>query len=94
MEIKKEFKTMPIPESNKRDANLSRYGDHSDSCIVCGKRTNEKFFIHASTDWVAVNILDDDLTHYGSESQGCFPIGSDCAKKLPKEFIHELPVIQ
>lgn len=36
-----------------------------------------------------ISILEEsDATALGFYSQGYFPIGNSCAKKMPKEFIH------
>ena len=84
------IKTHPIPESSKKEANEEKYGLTSKSCVCCGKPTAEKLSIHASTFWVAVNTDSEDLSSIGHESQGMFPIGCECAKKFPKEFIFNL----
>jgi hypothetical protein len=78
------MKTYPIYESPKKEANEKRYGLTSKSCVCCGKPTAEKLSIHCTTDWVAVNEPNQDLV---PNSQGAFPIGSECAKRFPKEFI-------
>lgn len=75
----------PIFESPQKEANENRYGLVSESCVCCGKHTTEKFFIHATTDWVATSLLDTEIDN----SQGCFPIGPECAKKFPVQFIFE-----
>lgn len=79
------MKTYPIYESSKKEANENLLGLHPNSCVCCGLKTAEKFFIHVSTDWLAVNT---DKTF--KESQGFFPIGPECAKKFPNEFIFKL----
>lgn len=78
------MKTFPIYESPKKEANEERYGLTGKSCVCCGKPTAQKLWIHATTDWVAVDEVDQDKV---PNSQGAFPIGSECAKKFPKEFI-------
>lgn len=78
------MKTHPIYESPMKERNEKRYGITSKTCVCCGKPTAEKLWIHATTAWVAVNEPDQDKV---SDSQGAFPIGSECAKKFPKEFI-------
>ena len=54
------------------------YNDE-EKCEYCGKKLgNNRLFVHITTDGVclpnSINIID--------QSQGCFPIGSECAKKL------------
>jgi hypothetical protein len=85
--MSKAIKTHPIWESPKKEDNEEKFGFHSNTCVCCGKPTAEKLFIHASTHWVAVNTDNDDLSSIGMQSQGSFPIGAECAKKFPKEFI-------
>lgn len=82
--------THPIYESPKKEEYIEKFGDHADSCICCGKPTVEKRWIHAITDWLAVDVDDSDLLPSG-RSQGYFPVGSECAKKFPKSFIFETP---
>lgn len=70
-------------QSIRYDENIELYGDHSDTCFLCGKRTSKNLYVHYTTDGYLVNVSDDII----SNSQGFFPIGSECAKKLPKSFI-------
>lgn len=53
-------------------------------CILCGKDTgkNPKYFVHLLTNGDLVSS-----DEYFKNSQGLFPIGSECRKKLSKEFI-------
>ncbi len=81
------MKTHKIIESPKKEANEEHYGIHHNSCVCCGKLTAEKLFIHANTNWMAINTENEDLSEFDMESQGLFPIGPECAKKYPKEFI-------
>ncbi len=81
------MKTVEIPMSSKYHANIARYGNNGNSCVVCGKKTNETLFIHATTDWVAINEKDEKKV---KNSQGLFPIGSECAKLFPPDFIFTL----
>jgi hypothetical protein len=76
---------IPLEEvqSPNYEKNLERFGDHSDTCLICGKRTNGKSkYIHLLTNGNIVSYGGDDI----EESQGFFPIGSDCAKKLTIQF--------
>lgn len=78
------MKTTAIPQSPRYENNIDRLGEHSNTCVCCGLRTAEKNFIHATTDWLAIDEKDSANVE---NSQGFFPIGPECAKKLPKEFI-------
>ena len=84
------YKSKELYESAKKEANLNRYGDDSSSCVCCGKKTNKEIFVHMDTNWMVVeNTLDeDDLEKFGVESQGMFPVGPSCAKKVGKKFLH------
>jgi hypothetical protein len=77
-----------IYESAKKEANADRLGDHSNSCVCCGLRTAEKLYIHATTDWTAVDVEtipeDEDF-----DSQGFFPVGPECAKRFPNGYIFD-----
>jgi hypothetical protein len=79
--------TKELYESPNREMNLDKYGHITNQCICCGKPMlkSEKLYVHMNTNWVAVNPTIDEskfkeLT--GAESQGCFPIGNSCAKKM------------
>ena len=79
--------TMELYESPMKERNEKKYGLRSRQCICCGKlmKDNENLYVHMNTDWLAVNPsipeeLCEKLT--GAGSQGCFPIGNGCAKKM------------
>jgi len=67
--------------SENYDGNIERYGDHSNTCFLCGKRTASNLYVHYTWN----GYLTDNIDH--PESQGWFVVGSDCAKKLPKTYI-------
>lgn len=74
-----------LPQSENYAANIKRYGEHSDSCICCGKRIQSpKQYVHMSTDWVMKHVEDADE----SDSQGLFPVGPECSKKIANEYLH------
>ena len=81
------FIEIPLSEvrSEKYEANIDRYGDHSDTCFICGKRiknNDNAKSVHYTTNDTIVSYMGDDL----EESQGFFPVGNDCAKKLIISF--------
>ena len=84
------METTPLIQSSKYDQNIEIYGDHSNTCFCCGKRTAQKQFVHYTTSGDLVNTEQEDLSSIDRESQGFFPIGSECAKKYKKEFIFTL----
>lgn len=80
--------TKELYQSPMKERNEEKYGIITNQCICCSKPMSEgeKAYVHMNTNWVAVNpnIVTDkncqELT--GAESQGCFPIGNSCAKKM------------
>jgi hypothetical protein len=58
-----------------------------DECIICGKPTN----INEKTKWVHITneFFAVEIDYSGDDSQGCFPIGNSCCKKLPKNLIFQ-----
>jgi hypothetical protein len=79
--------TKPLYESPQLKQNMKKYGYSDYQCICCGKPIKEgsKLYVHMNTDWLAVNpIIDEEKCREltGADSQGCFPIGNDCAKKM------------
>lgn len=79
--------TKTLYESPVRERNIDKYGEMTNQCICCGKpmKDGEKLHVHMNSDWVAVNPTIPEekcLELTGAESQGCFPIGNDCAKKM------------
>jgi len=87
------MKTMELYESPMLERNQEKYGNNDNQCVCCGKpmKKGKCFFVHMNTGWEAVSI---DVTYEnckeetGFESQGWFPIGNDCAKKM-KGFVIE-----
>lgn len=77
---------IPVEEvrSEKYYETIERIGEHSDTCFLCGKRTNVKNvkFVHYLENGNIVSYSDDDI----EGSQGFFPVGSECQKKLVIQF--------
>jgi hypothetical protein len=91
MENQMEIKSMELYVSPMRERNLDKYGYDSDSCECCGKKLNldQSKSVHMGTDWMAYNTDDVTIidgiayiTGTNVETQGFFPIGNDCAKKM------------
>ena len=60
---------------------------HTERCVCCNKPMKPeqiKFMVHMTTDWLAVNCKD------VPNSQGMFPIGTECKKNMSKEFIFKV----
>ncbi len=78
------MKTIEIYQSPNKDANEAN-GASENTCICCGKPIKEvKQYIHITTEFMAVDEFN---TTNVEDSQGLFPIGNDCKKHFPKEFI-------
>ena len=78
---------MELYESPMKERNEDKYGLISNQCICCGKpmKKGEALFVHMNEDWKAVDpsiSVDQCLESTGFHSQGCFPVGNDCAKKM------------
>jgi hypothetical protein len=63
-----------------------RKGGVGEGCFLCGRKVGKiSYSIHMS--------VDGDLLPFGSglnfggDSQGCFQIGSECRKGLPRQFV-------
>lgn len=77
---------IPLDEvrSEKYEQAIERLGDHSDTCFICGKRTAGKAntkMVQYLTNGNIVSTLEEI-----EGSQGCFPVGPECAKKLIIRF--------
>lgn len=88
-EFKIESKELYVSPMKQR--NEEKYGLHGDQCICCGQlmRENEKLYVHMSVDGDAYNVFEEEIINgrifikgTDVESQGCFPIGNSCAKKM------------
>lgn len=66
--------------SARYDDNVELYGEWEDTCICCGKRTNGKRWIQYTTTGLLVDEMDEEVP----DSQGMFPIGTDCFNKFEK----------
>lgn len=74
-------------EQNAKRHNSQTFGDNA--CRLCGQKMSDKviskaWFVHMTVDGdlfpVAIELSDSE------GSQGFFPIGSSCAKKIPIDF--------
>jgi hypothetical protein len=79
----------PLYESPKKEANEEKFGITENSCVCCGKPTTGELYVHMTTSWEVVpnNVSEEELEKAGHESQGCFPIGPSCAKKVGMKFV-------
>lgn len=80
--------TRPLYVSPVKERNYEKYGHIDNQCICCGKpmQSGESLFVHMNENWEAVNpevVTEDNCNKLtGANSQGIFPIGNDCAKKM------------
>lgn len=82
------MKTMKLYQSPNFDKNedLSKRG-HTERCVCCNKPMKPeqvKYMVHMTTDWMMIDIDNGTLI---DNSQGFFPVGSECKKHLPNEFV-------
>lgn len=57
-----------------------------DGCYLCGRKVGKiSYMIHMSVDGDLLPFWQGQ--DHDSNSQGCFQIGSECMKKLPKQFV-------
>ena len=68
-----------------RSPNYKDKGKGDDPCFLCGKRVNvdKAKYIHLLCDGRIVDNKED----FGSNDQGFFPVGPECSRKLPKNFL-------
>ena len=60
------------------------YKKNQEPCIICERPVNitdKTKYVHYLTSSHFTNVMDH------ADSQGFFPIGNDCCKRLPKDFI-------
>lgn len=77
---------IPKAADEVREANDKRYGGGMNQCLICRKGMTEKgiekaWWVHMTTTLMLAPI--------GTEvpdSQGLFPVGSECAKKVPPAY--------
>lgn len=89
--------TQPIPNTfqaphDVREANERKFrqsGNAVDQCFLCGRGLTEKgvsnaWWIHLRTD---DSLFPADPVWYDDpQSQGAFPVGSECAKSIPRAY--------
>lgn len=74
---------------NLEDYQVADYDDQckKNPCIICGKEVKESnpYWVHMTTAGVLVptSVNENEV----SDSQGLFPIGSNCMRKLPSQYV-------
>ena len=64
-------------------------GSHALACLICNRRMTEKQIAkswHVEMTTCRKMLRIGASVPEGMETQGCFPVGSECAKLVPKEF--------
>lgn len=79
--------SLQAPPAVRRTNAERQRGDVVDECFVCGRGLSERGLERASwiehtTSGYLVAVADPSP----SDSQGCFPVGSECAKTVPAAF--------
>ena len=79
-------------EQKEANSRIYRAGAHRNpECKMCGRKMSEKASANATRVHMTVNLdLVPMTASIGSESQGYFPVGSECAKKVPAGFKKKL----
>lgn len=73
---------IPITELQNEKAKNDWGNFNENQCCLCGRKVGENpTFVHYLTNGNVTNIQED-----VENSQGCFPVGSECAKKVEKAF--------
>ena len=75
-------------EQQEANSRIHRAGNEwNPECKMCGRKMSRKAHDNATHIHMSVNL---DLVpvkeNIGSNSQGFFPVGSECAKKLPADY--------
>jgi hypothetical protein len=81
------MRKLELIQTESYDANIERGG--SNPCVRCGKDVkNEKYSVHL-IDGDLIMLAKDDEDKYVSDSgdMDWHPVGSECAKHIPKEFL-------
>jgi hypothetical protein len=74
---------IPIEELQNEDAKINWGHYRDDQCCLCGKKVGKNpKMVHYTTNGTIISYNGSDL----AESQGFFPVGSECAKKLVIQF--------
>ena len=88
--MKTEIKTITLKNGTSVQAIDAFYAEPKscgECCTMCGRKMSDKntklFYLHATHTGYFIADFSDEI----SESQGCFPIGPECAKKLPVNFV-------
>ena len=81
------MKTLELTQTETYETNIERGG--LNPCIRCGKEVkNEKYSVHLiDGDLIMLSKEDEDKYVSDNGDMGWHPIGSECKKHIPNEFI-------
>jgi hypothetical protein len=80
---------IPIPPRTEYRGRVPDGPDFDDECFLCGRPvvTSRCEYVHMSTGNELIHTSEvEALGRDPDDSQGCFPIGSSCARKIPKGY--------
>lgn len=76
------------PDFEQIERNRERGGKpNTEPCLVCGRDVKDvlKHQVHFATDGTLFPVDEDNENH--PDTQGWFPVGPECAKKLPAGYV-------
>ena len=77
-------------EMQEKYENSLKY-NYKEFCYCCGRgiKGTPKFYIWTveGPDLVPITVTEEDMARTDSAPQGAFPIGSECRKLYPKEYV-------
>ncbi|UDL16677.1 hypothetical protein SEA_ATUIN_284 [Arthrobacter phage Atuin] len=80
------------PDAETIAKNQSKVGD-ADPCVVCGKKVNalKSKWVHLSCygNLYPAEITTEDAANFPEGTMFFFPVGPECAKKIPAEYIQK-----
>jgi len=86
--MEEEFNIETIQDFDLIDRNEERYcKEGQDRCLICNAPmdvTDKTKYVHLLTSGLLTELDEH------PESQGAFPVGNSCIKKIPKKFINLL----
>ena len=83
--------TLRLEQTANYYENLDK-GENMNPCVRCGKEVkNTKFLVHFIEGGnTMLAVADEDQYIEDDADMGFFPVGSECARHIPKEFLHKV----
>jgi hypothetical protein len=84
------MKTLELIQTETYETNLEK-GQNLNPCARCGKDVkNQKYSVHfIDGDNIMLSVADENNYISDAGDMGFQPIGSECAKHIPSEFLHK-----